>query len=187
MLTSLPGKAANFKELMNLIDSINIKIISELVKDPAASSLSLSKKLRIPLSSLQRRRAKLEKLVLAKVYHVNLKVFGGKIGEIIIKVEKGKSREVAQEILKKYKNNVMSVSTRINTEHNVSAQLIYKDTAELHDLLESIRSMLYVTNLQWSEIVETLGDNSSSAVVAFFNQLGVLGLHDGTALRSSRR
>jgi hypothetical protein len=114
-------------------------------------------------------------------------MFGGKIGEIIIKVEKGKSREVAQEILKKYKNNVMNVSTRINTEHNVSAQLIYKDTAELHNLLESIRSMLYVTNLQWSEIVETLGDNSSSAVVAFFNQLGVFGVHDGTALRSFRR
>jgi hypothetical protein len=63
----------------------------------------------------------------------------------------------------------MNVSTRINSEHNVAAQIIYKDTAELHNLLESIKSIPYVISLQWSEIVEIIGDNSPSVITAFFN------------------
>ena len=119
-----------------LIDDINLKIIEELVKNLNTSSASLATKLRIPLSSLQRRRAKLEKSVLVKAYRINLKASGGKIGDAVIKVDKGRSREVATNILKKFKSNVMNVSTRINSEHNVSAQIIYNDTAELHDLIE---------------------------------------------------
>jgi DNA-binding Lrp family transcriptional regulator len=160
----------HFKEMTKLIDNINIRIISELVKSPDTSSLALANKLHIPLSSLQRRRARLEKFLLNKAYHVNLKALGGKMGDVIINVEKGKSREVALDVLKKYKNNIMNVSTRINTEHNISAQLLYKDTAELHSLLESIKSIPYVTALQWSEIVEIIGDNSSSVISAFFDQ-----------------
>ena len=64
----------------------------------------------------------------------------------------------------------MSVSTRINSEHNVAAQIIYNDTAELHSLLENIKSIPYVTSLEWSEMVEIIGDNSPSVVTAFFNK-----------------
>ena len=120
----------------------------------------------MPLSSLQRRSAKLEKSVLIKAYDIDLKASGGKMGDVVVK---GKSREVATNILKKYKSNVMSLSTRINSEHNVAAQILYKDTAELHNLLESIKSIPYVTSLQWSEIVEIIGDNSSLVITAFFN------------------
>jgi len=48
-----------FKGLLTLVDDINLKIIEELVKNPNTSSASLATKLRMPLSSLQRRRAKL--------------------------------------------------------------------------------------------------------------------------------
>ena len=57
-----------FKGLLTLVDDINLKIIEELVKNPNTSSASLATKLRMPLSSLQRRRAKLEKSVLVKAY-----------------------------------------------------------------------------------------------------------------------
>ena len=62
-----------FKGLLTLVDEINLKIIEELVKNPNTSSMSLATKLRMPLSSLQRRRAKLEESVFVKVYHINLK------------------------------------------------------------------------------------------------------------------
>jgi DNA-binding Lrp family transcriptional regulator len=159
-----------FKGLLTLVDDINLKIIEELVKNPSTSSASLATKLEMPLSSLQRRRAKLEKSVLIKAYHINLKASGGKMGDVVINVDKGKSREVATNILKKFKNNVMSVSTRINSEHNVAAQIIYNDTAELHNLLENIKSIPYVTSLQWSEMVEMIGDNSPSVITSFFNR-----------------
>jgi DNA-binding Lrp family transcriptional regulator len=157
------------KGLLGLVDNTNLKIIEELVKNPNTSSASLATKLGMPLSSLQRRRAKLEKSVLIKSYHINLKASGGKMGDAVINVDKGRSREVATNILKKFKSNVMNVSTRINSEHNVAAQIIYNDTAELHNLLENIKSIPYVTSLQWSEMVEIIGDNSPSVITAFFN------------------
>jgi DNA-binding Lrp family transcriptional regulator len=156
------------QRLSRLIDDINLKIIEELVKNPSTTSSSLSTKLEIPLSSLQRRRAKIEKYILNKSYQINLRSISGKIGEVVINVKKGKSREVAKQILKKFRNNVMSVSTRINAEHNVAAHIMYNDTAELHALLESIKSMPFVSHLQWSEIVEVIGDNSHVVMSAFF-------------------
>jgi DNA-binding Lrp family transcriptional regulator len=160
----------NIKGLLALVDNVNLKIIEELVKNPSISSSSLAAKLQIPPSSLQRRRAKLEKSILVKTYNINLKASGGKMGDIVINVDEGKSREVATNILKRYKSNVMSISTRINSEHNVAAQIIYNDTAELHNLLENIKSIPYVTSLQWSEIVEIIGDNSPSVITTFFNK-----------------
>jgi DNA-binding Lrp family transcriptional regulator len=159
-------------DVLKIFDNTNLKIIEELVADPSLSSSSLASKLEIPLSSLQRRRSKLEKTVLSKSYNINLRSFGGKIGEVVINVEKGKSREVAKQILKKFKKNVMSVSTRINAEHNISAQIMYDDTAELHNLLENIKSMPFITSLQWSEIVETIGDNRLAVMGALFSRLG---------------
>jgi DNA-binding Lrp family transcriptional regulator len=152
------------------LDNIDLNLIEELVKNPSTTSASLATKLRMPLSSLQRRRTRLEKSVLIKAYHINLKAFGGRMGDIIVKVDKGKSKEVATNIVKKYKSNVMSASIRISSEHNVVAQFLCNDAAELHNLLESIKSIPYVTGLEWSEMVEMIGDNSPLVITAFFNR-----------------
>ena len=156
------------KQVSKLLDDINIKIVSELVRQPDISSLVLSKKLDIPLSTLQRRRAKVEKAILRKNYTFNYKAFGGRVGDLIVDVDKGKSKEVAQNLLKKYKNNIVSCNTRINSQHNVSAHVIYKGTEELHELIESVRTMDYVTGVDWSEMVGVVGDNNSEVVQAFF-------------------
>ena len=159
----------NDKRILKLLDSINVRIISELVKNPTISSLSLAKRLDIPLSTLQRRRAKIENAILRRTYTFNYKAFGGRVGDFIIHVDKGKSDEVAQILLKKYKNNIAYCDTRINSMHNVSAHVVYKNTEELHNLIESIRSMDYVTGVASSETVRTVGDNNSEVILAFFN------------------
>ena len=158
------------KQVSKLLDSTNIKIISELVKDPGINSLTLANKLDIPLSTVQRRRARIEKSILKKTYAFNYKAFGGRVGDLIVNVDKGKSNEIAQSLLKKYKNNVVSCDTRINSQHNVSAHIIYKNTEELYELIESIKTMNYVTNVSWSEMVEMIGDNNSEVISAFFGR-----------------
>jgi DNA-binding Lrp family transcriptional regulator len=158
------------KQMLRLLDSTNIKIISELVRQPNISSLALSKKLDIPLSTLQRRRARIEDNLLKRNYVFNYKAFGGRVGDLIVNVDKGKSKEVAQSLLKKYKNNIVSCNTRINAEHNVSAHIIYKDTEELHGLVENIKTMDYIDGVQWSELVEDLGDNNFEVMNAFFSK-----------------
>ena len=158
------------KPISKLLDIDNIKIVSELVRQPYISSLALSKKLDIPLSTLQRRRARIEKAILKKTYTFNYKAFGGRIGDLIVSVDKGKSKEVAQNLLKKYKNNIVSCDTRINSMHNVAARIIYKDTEELFEIIESIKTMDYVDRVQWSEMVEVIGDNNSEVISAFFSK-----------------
>lgn len=156
------------KQILKLLDSTNFKIISELVAQPNTSSLTLSKKLDIPLSTLQRRRARIENAILKRKYTFNYKAFGGRMGDLIISIDKGKSREVAQTLLKKYKNNIVSCNTRINSEHNVSAHTVFKDTQELYELVESIKTLDYVNGVQSSELVEDLGDNNFEVMSAFF-------------------
>jgi DNA-binding Lrp family transcriptional regulator len=172
-LTATTDKNSTFsyspKQMLKLLDSINIKVISELVRQPDISSLTLSKKLDIPLSTLQRRRARIEKAIIKKTYTFNYKTFGGRVGDLIVNVDKGKSKEIAQSLLKKYKKNIISCDTRINSEHNVSAHVIYKNTEELHELIESIKTMDYVDGVQWSEMVEVVGDNNFEVISAFFN------------------
>ena len=172
-LTATTDKNSTFsyspKQMLKLLDSINIKVISELVRQPDISSLTLSKKLDIPLSTLQRRRARIEKAIIKKTYTFNYKTFGGRVGDLIVNVDKGKSKEIAQSLLKKYKKNIISCDTRINSEHNVSAHVIYKNTEELHELIESIKTMDYVDGHQWSEMVEVVGDNNFEVISAFFN------------------
>ena len=158
------------KQVSKLLDNINIKIISELVRQPDVSSLALAKKLDIPLSTLQRRRARIENAILKRNYTFNYKAFGARVGDLIVNVDRGKSKEVAQNLLKKYKNNVVSCDTRINSMHNVSARIIYKNTEELFHLIENIKTTDYVTGVQWSEMVEIVGDNNSEVIAAFFNK-----------------
>jgi DNA-binding Lrp family transcriptional regulator len=158
------------KQVLKVLDNINIKIVSELVRQPDMSSLALSKKLDIPLSTLQRRRARIEKVILKKTYTFNYKAFGGRIGDLIVSVDKGKSKEIAQILLKKYKNNIVSCDTRINSMHNVSAHVVYKNTEELYELIENIKTMDYVDGIQWSEMVEAIGENNSEVISAFFTK-----------------
>ena len=88
------------KQVSKLLDTINVKITSELVNDPTMGSLDLSNKLQIPLSTIQRRRAQLEKSMLKRTYSFDYRAFGGREGDLILNVDKGKSKEVAQYLLK---------------------------------------------------------------------------------------
>jgi DNA-binding Lrp family transcriptional regulator len=152
------------------LDSVNIKIVSQLVNDPSISSLALAKKLDIPLTTLQRRRARIEKAILKKTYTLNYKSFGARVGDLIINIDKGKSDEVAQNILKRHKNNVVYCHTRIDSVHSVLAHVIYKNTEDLYYLIEDIKAMQYVIGVSWSEMVNVIGDNNSEVIRAFFNE-----------------
>src|ERR671932_369186 len=152
------------KQPSKLLDSTNVRIISELLKNPTVSSSSLAKKVHIPLSTLQRRRARIEKDILKKTYTFNYKSFGARVGDLIINVDKGRSDGVAQSILKKYKNNVTYCHTRIDLTHSVLAHIIYKDTEELYYLIENVKAMEYVNSLSWSETVKVIGDNDSEVM-----------------------
>ena len=54
--------------------------------------------------------------------------------------------------------------------HNVSARIIYKNTEELYELIEDIKTMDYVDGIQWSELVELIGENNPDVITSFFSK-----------------
>jgi DNA-binding Lrp family transcriptional regulator len=135
-------------------DSIDIQIVSEILRDHDISSSHLSKKLSIPLSTIQRRRARIENSLLKKEYTFDFMAFGARVGDLVIGVDKGRSKELARFLLQHYKANILSCTIRINSTHNVMAHIVYKDSKELYNLIESVKSQEYVGSVQWSEVIE---------------------------------
>lgn len=147
-----------------LLDRINIGIMEELVNNGDIKSSEISEKLKIPLSTIQRRRSNLEKLsVLKKNYTVDLKRLNIRIAEIMIGTSKGDSQKIMTEVYNKHKKSVMDMSLRIgNPDTNVSFRLAYKTSLELFEVLEEIKEMDSVSNVTWSEYISEKRNEKSS-------------------------
>jgi DNA-binding Lrp family transcriptional regulator len=147
------------------LDSINIRIIRELVKNANAKSPEIAKKTKIPLSTVQRRKARLEESILKKRYDVDLTEFGWRTADLLIGVGNGLGLNIAKELLDKCKNNVKSVSLRIgNPEINIMAQVIYKTSEEFYKILEEIKAIPYLVRVESSEIAQVVGNNDAALV-----------------------
>jgi DNA-binding Lrp family transcriptional regulator len=147
-----------------LLDKINIGIIEELVNNGDIKSSEISAKLKIPLSTIQRRRNNLEKLsVLKKNYTVDLKRLNLRIAEIMIGTSNGDSKKVMSEVYNKHKNSIIDMSLRIgNPDTNVSFRLAYRSSRELFEVLEEIKEMDDVKNVSWSEYISEKRNDKSS-------------------------
>lgn len=146
------------------IDRINLKIIDELVSNGDIKSSEISEKLKIPLSTIQRRRTRIEKSILKKKYQMDLTQLGYRTAQIFVDVQKGKAKETGEELIKKYNRNIVSASTRINSSNNLCLEVVYNGSDELHYLLEEIKSIPLADKVDWSEQVTMIGDNMSSII-----------------------
>ena len=152
-------------EIFKLIDDLNVKIVKELVTRPDISSTEITSKYKIPLSTIQRRRARLEEAVIKKQYSLDIRSMGWRVADLLITVEKGKAEETARQLLQNDKGNVVVASLRIgHPKVDVMAEVFYKDSQELHRLTETIKGMEYVSYVEWAEIVKVVGNNLSAMV-----------------------
>lgn len=146
------------------IDRINLKIIDELISNGDIKSSEIAEKLKIPLSTIQRRRTRIEKSILKKKYQMDLTQLGYRTAQIFVDVQKGKAKETGEELIKKYNRNIVSASTRINSSNNLCLEVVYNGSDELHYLLEEIKSIPLADKVDWSEQVTMIGDNMSSII-----------------------
>lgn len=73
------------------IDSVDVKIIRELLTEPDIQSRILAKKIGKPLSTVQRRKSYLEKSSILKPnYELSMQSLGWRNAEVLMLVEKGK-------------------------------------------------------------------------------------------------
>src|SRR6476619_1840581 len=111
------------------------------------SSTSMSKKLEIPMTTIQRRRKRLEK-------------FGWRRVDFFISTSDGKTDALANDLLSM--NHVTAVGKSIG-EHTIDLRVetIVEDNHELLAILEKLKAMDGIRDVVWSEIVGTVGKKMS--------------------------
>ena len=120
------------------------------------SSKSLSAKLGIPITTVRRRRKRLESKFLKMHYILDIEKFGWKRVDFFISIRNGMVNSVANKLLTS--DEVTYVAKSIG-EHTIDLRVeaIVKDNGSILDLLEKIKAMEGVKDVVWSEIVNIVG------------------------------
>ena len=120
------------------------------------SSKSLSAKLGIPMTTVRRRRKRLESKFLKMYYVLDIEKFGWKRVDFFISIRDGMVNAVANKMLDL--DEVTYIGKSIG-EHTIDLRVetILKDNASILDFLEKIKAMQGVKDVVWSEIVSVVG------------------------------
>jgi DNA-binding Lrp family transcriptional regulator len=148
------GKERRRREL----DSLDMKIIDELLDNAAVSSTAIATKFKVPLSTIQRRRAALESMSIVKhAYSLNPINFGFRPVEFWVLVEKGKAEDLAQKIFNKFEN-ILDVSVHINSISNVKVQAYISGSQQLYSMIEQIKSIPFAEGVEFAETVKVIAE-----------------------------
>ena len=120
------------------------------------STNDLSAKLGIPITTVRRRRNRLESKFLKMHYVLDIEKFGWKRVDFFISTRDGMVNAVANKMLDF--NEVTYIGKSIG-EHTIDLRVetIVKDNASILDFLEKIKAMDGVKDVVWSEIVSVVG------------------------------
>lgn len=122
----------------------------------STSTKSISGKLGIPVTTIRRRRKRLESTFLKLQYILDIEKFGWRRVDFFISIRNGKVNTVANNLLDS--DEVTYVGKSIG-EHTIDLRVetIVKDNASVLDILEKIKAMDGVNDVVWSEIVSVVG------------------------------
>jgi DNA-binding Lrp family transcriptional regulator len=124
------------------------------------STKSISSKLGIPVTTVRRRRKRLESHFLKQHYVLDIEKFGWRRVDFFISIRNGMTDAVAKKLIEM--NDVTYVGKSIG-EHTIDLRVetIVKNNSVLLDVLEKIKGMEGVRDVVWSEIVHIVGQKIS--------------------------
>ena len=133
--------------ITNQIDQIDVQILDLLVQNH--NNKNISKTLKIPLSTIQRRVRKLiEKEFVISKNHINFTKFGFKSGTIHIYLTDGNFDAILSKVSKL--KGVTSLEVHIGNS-DIIAGAVYNQGKELLDTIISIKKIVGVERIVWSE------------------------------------
>ena len=140
------------------IDKKLLKIL--LSPNGNVKSSSISKELGLPITTIRRRRKRLETEFLKSYYVLDIEKFGWRRVDFFISTKNGKINSVANKLMEIDEVTYMGKSIG---EHTIDLRVetIVKDNVILLDLLENIKGMDGVNDVVWSEIVNVVGKKRS--------------------------
>lgn len=143
---------------LSQVDRRLLKII--LTPNGHRSSAEIAAKLGIPATTVQRRRKRLEEEFLTVTYSVDLDKFGWRKVDFLLATERGKTTQVAGDLLKR--EEVVYVGRSIGQQTiDLKVETVVKGNAEILELQEVLKAMDGVRDVIWTEVVEVIGRKSS--------------------------
>lgn len=145
-----------------LLSATDKKILKALLSSSGTtSSLALSRELDIPLSTVQRRRKKLESIFLESYYLPKVDKFGWRIALIFVSMESDKANMVGNQLLS-WQDSVMYVARMMSGKAiDLIVQVIFQDNEDLVEICDHIKATSGVKNLFWTEMVSIIGKNTT--------------------------
>lgn len=136
---------------------------SLIISNGRISSLTLSRQLDIPLTTVQRRRKRLESEFVEMNYVMKLDKIGWRKANLMISTDKGRAKIIGKELMSS--SSITSISRTIG-EHTIDlmGEVVFKDNSELLNIIEWIKSTEGVKEVIWTEAVELLGKNSDKTL-----------------------
>lgn len=132
------------------IDKTDIKIIELMVSNK--NNKEISKTLKIPLSTVQRRvRDLISAGYIISKLEINHKKFGFKTGLVHVYLKDGHIEELAKKIHNL--DHITYVEIHIGNS-DILGQVIYKEGIELLNLISAIKKMEGVDKIVWSERID---------------------------------
>ena len=158
MSSSLKNSTTTTTTHLSDIDKKLLQIL--LSPNGDVKSSSISKELGVPITTIRRRRKRLESEFLKSYYVLDVDKFGWRRVDFFISIKNGKINSVANKLLEI--DEVTYVGKSIG-EHTIDLRVetIIKDNVILLDLLEKIKGMDGVNDVVWSEIVSVVGRKKS--------------------------
>jgi DNA-binding Lrp family transcriptional regulator len=104
------------------MDQLNLKIIKDMISHADVKSVDMAKRYNTPLSTIQRRRTKLERTILKRRYYIDISHLGWRQADLLISIAQGDCEELGRKLLDTYRSNIIATSLRIgNPEVNLMA------------------------------------------------------------------
>lgn len=149
----------NMDQNTPILSEVDKRILQFLLSsDGYVSSLELSRDLGIPLSTIQRRRKKLEFDLIERNYSIKPERFGWRRVTLLVSVT-GNVSAVGKRILES-SDTIISVTKILGGDGvNLMIDLIFKSNKDLLLLIDHIKSLDYVEGVTWREKVEFIGEN----------------------------
>jgi DNA-binding Lrp family transcriptional regulator len=146
-----------------VLSNTDKKILKALLtSNGSISSLTLSKSLDIPLSTVQRRRKRLEANLLETSYSIRIEKFGLRSASLYITTARASAELIGREVLS-WDKEVLSVKRCIGENSiDLQAEVLFESNKELLAIIERIKSLEGVSGVSWSEAIKTIGKNAES-------------------------
>jgi len=154
-------------------DKINIEIFRNVLKNPDIKSSEIAKLVDIPLSTIQRRRSRIERShLLQKNFVIDYQRLGLRIADLLIKISKGDIEKIINDVVKQHSKSILEITVRIgHPDINLVVRMAYKNSDEIYEIMRTVNTIENLESVQWSEILKEIKLDRQGLIENLFAQI----------------